>query len=106
RRPKGPRGGIWTLRGGLGTLPEALAKSLGSRIRLATRARQLAPSQDGWSVQGERFDGVVLAVPAAAAAELTRGFAPRFADLAGQLQRDPVAVVSLGLRLVERTRGI
>ncbi|TMA75536.1 MAG: protoporphyrinogen oxidase [Deltaproteobacteria bacterium] len=105
RRPKGPRAGIWTLRGGLGTLPEALAKSLGLRIRLGTRARQLAPSEDGWSVQGERFDGVVLAVPAAAAAELTRGFAPRFADLAGQFQSAPVAVVHVGLRQETLPRG-
>src|SRR5207253_3321121 len=105
RRPKGPRAGIWTLRGGLGTLPEALAKSLGLRIRLGTRARQLAPSEDGWSVQGERFDGVVLAVPAAAAAELTRGFAPRFADLAGQFQSAPVAVVHVGLRQEALPRG-
>jgi protoporphyrinogen/coproporphyrinogen III oxidase len=106
RGPKAAGGGIWTLRGGLGTLPEALAKSLGSRIRLGTRARRLSPSaQDGWSVEGERFDGVVLAIPAAAAAELTKGFAPRFADLAGQFHSAPVAVVHLGLRQDALPRG-
>jgi protoporphyrinogen/coproporphyrinogen III oxidase len=106
RRTRGPRGGIWTLRGGLGTLPEALAKSLGSRIRLGTRVRELSPSpQGGWSVQGDRFDGVVLAVPAAAASELTRGFAPRFAGAAGQFRSAPVAVVHLGLRQERLPRG-
>jgi len=106
RGPRAPRGEIWTLRGGLGMLPAALAKSLGPRIRLGTRARRLSPSaQNGWSVEGERFDGVVLAIPAAAAAELTTGFAPRFADLAGQFRSAPVAVVHLGLRQDALPRG-
>ena len=48
---------------------------------------------------------MVLAVPAAAAAELTRGFAPRFADLAGQFQSAPVAVVHVGLRQETLPRG-
>jgi oxygen-dependent protoporphyrinogen oxidase len=105
RGRRGPRG-IWTLRFGLGTLPHALAKSLGSRVRLGAPVRRLSPaSQGGWSVEGDRFDGVVLAVPAAAAAELTRGFAPRFAELAAQFRSTPVAVVHLGLRQEGLPRG-
>ena len=48
RRPKGPRAGIWTLRGGLGTLPEALAKSLGLR-RPRTAGRSRASDSTAWS---------------------------------------------------------
>ena len=78
RRPKQPRSGIWTLRSGLGALPQALAQALGDRIRLGARVTGLSPSQGAWSVDGDRSDGVILAVPASSAGELTRTFAPRF----------------------------
>jgi len=69
------------------------------RPRAPGRARRAAlAAQGGWSVQGERFEGVVLAVPAAAAADLTHGFAPKFADAARRFHSAPVTVVHLGLR--------
>src|SRR6266850_4065833 len=37
RREKGPRRGIWTLRRGLGSLPEAVARGLGDRFRPGAR---------------------------------------------------------------------
>jgi protoporphyrinogen/coproporphyrinogen III oxidase len=105
RRPKGPRSGIWTLRRGLGTLADALARALGPRIRLGARVSRLRPAQGAWTVEGERFDGVILAVPAAAAAELTRAFAPGFAEAALQFRSAPVTVVHLGLRQDGLPRG-
>jgi oxygen-dependent protoporphyrinogen oxidase len=56
-------------------------------------------------VQGERFDGVILAVPAPAAAELTQGFAPAFAEVARHFRSAPVTVVHLGLRQDGVPRG-
>ena len=105
RRPKAPRTGIWSLRRGLGSLAEALARSLSGRVRSGVRVTRLAPAGGGWSVEGERFDAVVLAIPAAAAAELTRGFAPAFAAGARQLRNAPVTVVHLGLGAAAVPRG-
>ena len=105
RRPEAPRSGIWTLRRGLGTLADALVLALGGRVRLGARVGQLSPAQGGWSVQGERFEGVVLAVPAAAAADLTHKFAPKFADAARRFHSAPVTVVHLGLRRGGLPRG-
>lgn len=105
RREKTPKSGIWTLRGGLGTLAEAAARLLGDRVRLGARITELSPAGEGWVVQGERFDGVVLAVPAGAAASLAAGFAPRFAETARALRSAPVTVVHLGLRQNGVPRG-
>jgi oxygen-dependent protoporphyrinogen oxidase len=105
RREKTPKTGIWTLRGGLGTLAEAAARMLGDRVRLGAQVTELSPDGSAWVVQGERFDGVVLAVPAAAAAGLTSKFAPRFADAARALRSAPVTVVHLGLRQDGVPRG-
>ena len=105
RREKTPKSGIWTLRGGLGTLAAALARSLGDRVHLGARITGLSPQGKQWAVGGERFDAVVLAVPAAAAAELTNGFAPRFADAARALRSAPVTVVHLGVRQDAVPRG-
>ena len=105
RREKGPRSGIWTLRGGLGMLAEAAARTLDGRVRLGTRVRAVEPEGKTWIVEGYRFDGVVLAVPAAAAAELAKSFAPAFAEAAGALRCAPVTVVHLGLRQDGLPRG-
>src|SRR6267378_3492933 len=96
-RKKGPRGGIWTLRRGLGSLAGAAARALGERLRLGAPVARLAPSRGGWEVEGEKFDAIVLAIPARAAAEVARGFAPRFADGLRELRSAPVTIVHLGL---------
>jgi oxygen-dependent protoporphyrinogen oxidase len=97
RRPKGtPRTGLWTLRHGLGSLASGVAAALGPRVRTGVRVSRLAPAPGGWDVDGEKFDATVLAVPAAAAAALTRPFAPRFAGAAGAFRSAAVTVVHLG----------
>src|SRR6267142_5776549 len=96
RRGKGAPRGIWTLRRGLGSLPEAMARALGDRFRAGVRVTRLSPVRGGWDVGGERFDALVLAVPSRAAAGLASGFAPRFATAAGELRSAPVTLVHLG----------
>ena len=100
-----PKTGIWTLRRGLGSLATAVAAALGERLRTGARVTQLSRAGKGWDVQGARFDSVVLAVPAAAAAELTKGFAPKFAEAARALRSAPVTVVHLGLPQQSLPRG-
>jgi len=106
RRSKaGPRTALWTLRRGLGTLVEAVSARLAGSVRLGARITQLAPAARGWDVQGERFDAVVLAVPAAAAAAIARPFAARFAEVAGAFHSAPVTVVHLGFAQEGLPRG-
>jgi oxygen-dependent protoporphyrinogen oxidase len=97
RGPRQPRG-LWNLQRGLGSLAAALAGQLGARVRLRAPVARLEP---GWRVDGERFDAVVLATPARAAAELCRPFAPRFSDAAAELRSAPITVVHLGLEASE-----
>jgi oxygen-dependent protoporphyrinogen oxidase len=90
------RNRLWSLRRGLGSLPEMLAAKLGARVRLGAPVAALAPAQGGWDVQSERFESVVLAVPAARAAELASEFALPLASELRQLRTAPVALVHLG----------
>ena len=92
---KTPRG-LYAPAGGVGRLAEAMAGSLGGRVRTGVRVKSLAPAPGGVLVDGERWDGAVLAVPAEEAASLTSAMA----DLAPKLRafrRAPVAVVYLGM---------
>ena len=105
RRPKGPARAIWTLRNGLGSLPAAMARGLGDRLRLRAPVGSLAPAGSGWKVEGEPFDAVVLAVPARAAAGLTAALAPRFAEAVRRVRSAPVSLVHLGLQADALPRG-
>jgi oxygen-dependent protoporphyrinogen oxidase len=93
-----PRAALWSLRRGLGSLPEAAATKLD--VRLGAKVTGLAPASGAWDVQAggtqERFEAVVLAVPAAAARELARDFAPRLAEALGEFRAAPIALVHLG----------
>lgn len=88
-----PRG-MWAPRGGLGTLVTALAGELGPRIHLSRAVARIEPADRGVRIDGERWDGAVLAVPAEDAAALVT-----LRDLANRLamfHRAPVALVFLG----------
>jgi len=93
-----PRG-LVSFRGGLQTLPTALAVSLGARFRAGAAVEELAPDRGGWLVRaagGEhRADAVILAVPAHRAAGLVSGFAPQAARALGGIPQPPVAVLHL-----------
>lgn len=84
--------------GGWGALAAALARSLGQRLRLATRVTSLAHVGDRWRAE---FDGgaleaprVVLATPAPAAAELVSPFAPELATELAAIEHESIATVT------------
>jgi len=61
-----------TLRAGMGTLPFVVAAASGAetRMRSAVRSLTAATTGCGWTVDGEHFDAVVLAVPSGPAGRL------------------------------------
>lgn len=99
RRPKGRR--IWSLRAGLGSLPEELGRRLGTRLRCGVAIERLDAVPSGWSVEGERFDAAILAVPASAAARMV----PRLAEPLAALRAASVSVVHLGFPQRSIPRG-
>jgi oxygen-dependent protoporphyrinogen oxidase len=90
---------LWSVRGGLGALGAQLAE--GVEVRLGERVEAMAPVGRGWqlSLAGgvERADGVVLAVPAPAAALLLEPASPPLAAALGAIRYAPLAVVHLGI---------
>ncbi len=70
-----------TLAGGLGTLPEFLAKAAGAHVRTGAMARELSPAEGGWRLtvgsaaapEQVDADAVILAVPARPAGRLLAG---------------------------------
>ena len=76
----------------------------GAALHLQRRVESLAADGDGWSVDGERFDRVVLATTPIEAARLTREFAPDWSQTATALRYEPIVTVYLrgdGVRLPE-----
>ncbi len=70
-----------TLAGGLGTLPEFLAKASGAHVRIGAMARELSRAEGGWRLmvgsaaapEEVDADAVILAVPARPAGRLLAG---------------------------------
>jgi oxygen-dependent protoporphyrinogen oxidase len=105
RRGLGAREGVPTVtfRGGLGTLPKALAAAGGRTVRLGTPVESLEREASRWRMQlggsgrGECLfvDQVVLALPAPAASRLLARCAPDAAGSLARLRYNPLAVVHL-----------
>ncbi len=93
---KTPRG-LWAPTGGLGSLVDALARSLGDRVHTGRRVRTLAPADRGVLVDGERWDAAVLAVGAHDAAALAGDAMPELTSRLRTFHRAPVALVYLGV---------
>jgi len=91
-----PRG-MFAPAGGVGTLADALASSLGPRVHLGTRVHEIAPASGGVIVDRERWDACVLALPAADAAALVVDALPELAAKLEPFYRAPVALVYLGV---------
>ncbi len=95
--------------GGVGTLPLAVAESVrarGGEILTRTPATELRREpEDGWRVvAGDRVlraDGVVVAVPAPAAAELLRAEAPGAAAELSGVEYASMALITLAYRRAE-----
>jgi hypothetical protein len=65
----------------------------GATLRPSTRVERLDAEGAGWSVDGTRFDGVVLATTAVEAARLVAGVAPEWAAAAAALRYEPIVTV-------------
>ena len=76
----------------------------GVSVRLARRVERIARSEDGWQVDGEAFDAVVVAASAAEAARLVAPLSPEWATTATELGYEPIVTVyasAPGVRLPE-----
>jgi squalene-associated FAD-dependent desaturase len=74
----------------------------GARLHPRRRVTQLVPEGEGWRVDGEAFDAVVLATSAAEAARLAAPVAAAWAHCARALRHEPITTVilrSTGARL-------
>lgn len=86
-------------------LPDPAAAWLrahGARLHLSRRVSALAAVEDHWRVDGEPFEGVVLACSATEAARLARPTAAAWADRAAAFGYEPIITVLLqaeGVRL-------
>ena len=70
----------------------------GGQIRLDRPISEITPSENhGWLVDGEHFDQVIIAVPAAMAAPLIRIAAPEAADLLSGSRHASVTMVTLAI---------
>ncbi|MHB1239545.1 MAG: protoporphyrinogen oxidase [Gammaproteobacteria bacterium] len=105
---------LFSFRTGMATLPRTLAASLGPALHLNTRVRSVAPAARGFKVVSEhdgqiaeqRYDAVVLSVPAYAAAELLRDWMPELAGRLEEVKYPPVTVVALGYRSCDIRIGL
>lgn len=67
----------------------------GAELRLGCRAQALVPAAEGWRVDAETADGVVLACPPAEAARLVRAVAPDWSAQAAAFRYEPIATAWL-----------
>jgi oxygen-dependent protoporphyrinogen oxidase len=107
RPPKGtPRPLLTSFRGGLYTLMQSLADSLGGRVETGIVVRSLSTAAAGYVLQTQTKTGaaersasaIVLATPAYASADLLRPLAPSAADSLQRIEYAPVAVANFGYR--------
>jgi len=83
--------------GGTGEVAAAIVSRLQGRVdlRTGTSVACLEPDRGGWSVDGERFDGVVVALPGWAAAPLLTDVCPPAAVTLAEVPYSSVAIVTL-----------
>ena len=82
-------------------LPDPAARWLaaaGAELRFGTRVASLTAKREGWFVNDDSFDAVVLACTAQEAARLTRPTAPAWARLAAAFDYEPIITVYLQSR--------
>jgi len=107
----GPTTRLGSFDGGLETLPRALANALGDALRLRFPVRALEAAGEGWILRweggSERFERVILALPARVSAALLRPVEASIATALEGIRDVPVSVVHLGWRpeLVPQPEG-
>lgn len=87
--------GLYAPHGGLGSLVDAVARELGPRVRLNSPVTRITTEAGGVHVDGERWDAVVLAVPAEDAVPLVAPL-PELASRLRAFHRAPTQIVYLG----------
>lgn len=96
-----------SFRGGLGVLPQALARRLAGRlflhqrvesVRRAPRGGFIVTVSERGATQSRKADGVVIALPAYAAARVIARLDPDVAQALAQIRHSPLAVAFLGYR--------
>lgn len=80
---------------GMATIPIRLAERLGAEIRVSTPVAAVDVADGAVTVDGERFDAAVVAVPAHAAARLLRTATPAASKLLAGIEFASVAMVTL-----------
>ena len=84
------------LRGGMSRLSDALVAHLtGLDIRVGTQVAEISRANDRYLVDGVEADTIILAVPAHAAASLTRSLDTDLARELGRIHFEPAVVVTL-----------
>ena len=103
-------GQLTSLRGGMQSLPRALAATGGFRVRCNAAVRAIARTPRGWSVAIERdgtpadADALIIATEPFAAAPLLRPLSATAADALDAIPCPPVAVVALGYDVAAAAR--
>ncbi|MCH7910843.1 MAG: protoporphyrinogen oxidase [Candidatus Hydrogenedentes bacterium] len=97
----GPGGTLTSFNGGIGTLVKQVAQALGERVRTNARVEAIEQAGHGYRVRlegGETLDSdkVVLALPAFAAAELSKAFDKTLSEALASIVYAPIAVVCTG----------
>lgn len=85
---------------GMQSLTDATERALvhaGGTIRRGHRVEEISASSAGWEVDGDAYDQVVLASPAAASASLLRGAAPEAAAVLAQSRHASVTMVTMAV---------
>lgn len=108
-----PAPALMGLRGGVGRLPAALVEAGGFETRTGATVRSVRRDGSGWElvtgpttdVVRERFDAVVMAAPATAAARLLAEAAPRAAFALAGVDHASMVVVTLVVEGADLPQG-
>jgi oxygen-dependent protoporphyrinogen oxidase len=95
-KPARTERGMHAPHGGVGALVDALAKELAGRVRFGVAVGRVEPGAAEVVVDGTRYDGCVLAIPAPRAAAVVESAAPEMAAKLRGFTRAGMAIVYLG----------
>lgn len=87
--------------GALATATAAAVAAAGGELRARTPVDSLEPDGDGWRVNDEYFDGVILAAPAATASRLLVQHAPDASRVLATIPTADVALVAVSVDAAE-----